>query len=374
MKIITKLIKNIKPNPDNPRTIKDDQYKKLVKSLKEFPEMTAVRPIVINTDQMILGGNMRYRAALEAGWTEIPVIEVDWSEDKQREFIVKDNVSGGEWDWDLLANEWEQEKLEDWGLDTKQNWESPEVEEDEAPEVDESEPPKSKLGEVYQLGRHRVMCGDSTKIEDVEKLMDGAKADMVFTDPPYNVGYDYSEYDDNKSRKEYVQFLRDAIPLVSKTIIHNGNKKIVDMAEAFGEPYHVGCWTKTNAMSPSSISSFSVWEPVFFYGKFKRKDGSDLFNYPISNQKDTGGHTCPKPLRMCVDMINDFNEGEMVYDPFLGSGSTLIACEQTNRTCYGMELDPKYVDVVRKRWAKYVYPDRWEEEWQAITPAIKNGE
>lgn len=111
-------INKIKPNPNNPRLIRDDKFKKLVKSLKDFPEMTSVRPVVVNKDMIILGGNMRYKAAIEAGWKEIPVEIVDWSEDKQREFIIKDNVSGGEWDYDALVNEWDTDKLDEWGLDS----------------------------------------------------------------------------------------------------------------------------------------------------------------------------------------------------------------------------------------------------------------
>lgn len=117
-------IKDIKPNPDNPRTIKDDNFKKLVQSIKDFPEMLDARPVVVNTDHVILGGNMRYRAAKEVGIKQLPVKIVDWSEDKQREFIIKDNVSGGEWDWDVLANEWDAEQLDAWGLEIP-NWEDP---------------------------------------------------------------------------------------------------------------------------------------------------------------------------------------------------------------------------------------------------------
>ena len=110
-------INEIKPNPNNPRYIKDDKFKKLVQSLKDFPEMADVREIVVNKDHVILGGNMRFKAMQEAGWTEAPVKVVDWSEEKQKEFIVKDNVAGGEWDYDVLANEWDIEELNDWGLD-----------------------------------------------------------------------------------------------------------------------------------------------------------------------------------------------------------------------------------------------------------------
>lgn len=112
-------ISELKQNPNNPRIIKDDKFKKLVQSIKDFPEMLDAREIVINKDHIILGGNMRYKAAKEAGLTEVPVKIVDWSEDKQRQFIIKDNVSGGEWDWDLLANEWDTDELERWGLDTE---------------------------------------------------------------------------------------------------------------------------------------------------------------------------------------------------------------------------------------------------------------
>lgn len=110
-------IKEIKPNPNNPRVLKDDKFKKLVQSLKDFPEMANVRPIVVNTDMIVLGGNMRLRAMQEAGWKKAPVQIVDWSIEKQNEFIIKDNVGFGEWDWDVLANEWNESELTEWGLD-----------------------------------------------------------------------------------------------------------------------------------------------------------------------------------------------------------------------------------------------------------------
>jgi len=125
-------ISQIKLNPSNPRTIKDDNFKKLVKSIKDFPEMTDIRPVVVNKEYMILGGNMRFRAMQEAGWKEIPVRVVDLPEDKQKEFIIKDNVSGGDWDWDMLANEWDKAQLAEWGMDVEQ-WADEEVKEDEAP-------------------------------------------------------------------------------------------------------------------------------------------------------------------------------------------------------------------------------------------------
>jgi ParB-like chromosome segregation protein Spo0J len=111
------LVSQIKPNPNNPRLIKDDKFKKLVQSIKDFPDMLNKRPIVVNKDMIVLGGNMRLKACIEAGMKDVPVIVADWSEEQQREFIIKDNVSGGEWDWDVLANEWDVDQLTEWGLD-----------------------------------------------------------------------------------------------------------------------------------------------------------------------------------------------------------------------------------------------------------------
>jgi ParB-like chromosome segregation protein Spo0J len=111
------LVSQIKPNPNNPRLIKDDKFKKLVQSIKDFPDMLNKRPIVVNKDMIVLGGNMRLKACIEAGMKDVPVIVADWSEEQQREFIIKDNVSGGEWDWDVLANEWDADQLTEWGLD-----------------------------------------------------------------------------------------------------------------------------------------------------------------------------------------------------------------------------------------------------------------
>lgn len=121
MSIKSVKITEVKVNPNNPRIIKDDKFKKLVQSIKDFPEMLDIRPIVVNTDMVILGGNMRYKACKEAGLKEVPVIITDLSEEKQREFLIKDNTSGGEWDWEVLANEWDNEELEEWGLDVP-NW------------------------------------------------------------------------------------------------------------------------------------------------------------------------------------------------------------------------------------------------------------
>jgi hypothetical protein len=181
-------IGTIIPNPVNPRIIKDDKFKKLVKSIQDFPQMLELRPIVVDGNMVVLGGNMRLKACIAAGLKEVPIIVADQLTNAQKaEFIIKDNVGFGEWDWDLLANQWDVEALEDWGLELPFD-NTPVLEADE----DDYEAPSEiktdvVLGDLIEIGHHRLLCGDSTDSDAVARLMDGQKADMVFTDPPYGV-------------------------------------------------------------------------------------------------------------------------------------------------------------------------------------------
>ena len=186
MKQLIKLNK-IKSNPNNPRIIKDVKFKKLVTSIKEFPEMLEKRPIVVDENLIVLGGNMRTKACKEAGLKEVWVDIVDnWSEEQKKEFIIKDNSGFGEWDWDVLANEWDVDKLNDWGLDLPPMFNELEAEEDNYTEPDNMQV-DVVLGDLIEIGEHRLMCGDSTDSDQVAKLMNGEKADMVWTDPPYGI-------------------------------------------------------------------------------------------------------------------------------------------------------------------------------------------
>ena len=186
-------VSKIKPNPNNPRIIKDERFAKLVQSIKDFPKMMELRPMVINSDNIVLGGNMRLKAITELGMKEIPDSWVkkatDLTEEEARRFIIADNVGFGEHDWEVLANEWNMDELTDWGLDIPDF--KPEVL--EAEEDDYSIPDEIKtdivLGDLFEIGEHRLLCGDSTDSDQVAKLMNGEKADMVFTDPPYNVAF-----------------------------------------------------------------------------------------------------------------------------------------------------------------------------------------
>ncbi len=176
-------------NPNNPRLIKDDKFKKLVKSIQEFPDMLNVRPIVVNKDMVVLGGNMRLKAIKEAGIKEINVDIVDWNEQQQKEFIVKDNVGYGEWDWDDLANNWDAEELTDWGLDIP-NFDSNVLDaEDDGFDMPEEVKTDIVLGDFFLIGPHKLLCGSSTEIDNWAKIMEDKLADLVVTDPPYNVSY-----------------------------------------------------------------------------------------------------------------------------------------------------------------------------------------
>lgn len=179
-------LSKIKPNPGNPRLIKDDKFKKLVQSLKDFPAMMSLRPIVVNAEMTILGGNMRYKACQELGMKEIPdewvKIAEGLTEDEQKRFIIEDNVPFGEFDWDMLANEWDADLLQEWGMELPIDWNKQEATEDDYDIPDEIET-DIVLGDLFEIGQHRLLCGDSTDSDSVAKLMNGDKADMVFTDP-----------------------------------------------------------------------------------------------------------------------------------------------------------------------------------------------
>lgn len=254
--------------------------------------------------------------------------------------------------------------------------EEPEVEEDEAPEVS-SEPPVSKLGEIYQLGKHFVMCGDSTDNADISKLLSGAEIELLLTDPPYNLGFSYNQYDDNKTLEEYEKLLSKAIYDIDvpKKIVTPGKQNLFS-AYKLSRVTDVAIWYSKNKMSGGKISNLSLWEPLVFIGDFDRNTrATDVLEYTNENQKDTGDHTCPKTVKLFTELLKYSSTNSNVLDTFIGSGTTLIACEQTDRTCYGMELDPKYVDVIRKRYAKFIQPDNeLPDNWEELTPAIRGKE
>ena len=215
-------ISEVKANPSNPRVIKNDKFKKLVNSIKEFPQMLEIRPIVVNEENIVLGGNMRLKACKEAGLKEVHIIKAsNLTEEQQREFIVKDNVGFGDWDWDLLANDWDVDKLDEWGLDLPTDvfaTEELEAEEDDF-DVTLPEEPITVLGDLYEIGEHRLLCGDSTDSDQVAKLMNGEKAELLFTSPPYS---DMREYNGEKdlSVDNLAEFIPTWMPFVEYQVVN----------------------------------------------------------------------------------------------------------------------------------------------------------
>jgi len=387
------LLSELKLNPDNPRTIKQEKLEKLAQSIKDFPKMMIKRPIVYDENKVIIGGNMRYRAIQSLGMNEIPDEWVsdasDFTPDERYRFIMQDNAEMGEHDWDMVANQYELEDLEAWGIDVPYADSETEVEEDEAPEVS-SEPPVSQLGVVYQLGKHRVMCGDSTFETDVETLMQGAKADMVFTDPPYNIAYEGGskkrEMIKNDIVDDFYSFLFDAYSRMFENTkagasfyVTHADSERVNFTKAFidagGYLSSVIIWVKDNATFGRQ-DYFWKHEPILYGWNAKGShkwlgDNKQDTIWSIDRPSRSDEHPTMKPIALITKALNNSSkQDDTVLDLFLGSGSTLIACEQTDRTCYGMELDPKYVDVIRKRYAKYTNNNELPENWEELTPEI----
>jgi DNA modification methylase len=353
-------IKDIKPNPNNPRLVKDDKFKKLVQSIKDFPQMLDIRPIVVNKDMIVLGGNMRLKACKEAGLTEIPIIKAeDLTEEQQREFIIKDNVGYGEWDWELIANEWDTQKLNEWGLDIPDF----KAEEIEAVEDDYEIPEELKtdivLGDLIEIGEHRLLCGDSTDSDQVALLMNGQKADMLFTDPPYNVSFngrsgkfDVIENDDLDS-EDFDKFIEEFAQTVHTLEIPIKyiwcNWKFYGTLQKHFELNACIVWAKN--VFGLGRGYRHQHEFCFFEGKLDQgiNNESDLWEI----KKDSNYmHPTQKPIELSARALNNHKNARNILDLFGGSGSTLAGIHQLKRVGYIMELDPKYCQVIVDRMIK----------------------
>ena len=378
-------INKIKGNPSNPRIIKDEKFKKLVKSINGFPEMLEKRPIVVDEDMMVLGGNMRWKACKDAGLKEVWIdVAEGWTQEQKDEFIIKDNANFGEWDWDILANEWDSVQLAEWGIDVWQNEDDKIteglIEDDEIPEVKES---KVKRGDIWKLGEHRIMCGDSTSSDDVAKLMNGEKADMVFTSPPYNANTKsgqgdifnrkksvklYSDgYSDNLNSSDYVDFSKSVLNncflftdgFIFWNVSYNANSRfeyIEQIQKHLQFLIEQMCWKKSSTI-PFKGSLMRDWEPIYVFSTNGNMLGLDSVNsnyWEVNNtNSQQDNHKACFPIELPFKAINLKKQFKPILEPFLGSGTTLIAAEKLKRKCYGMELDEKYCDVIIERWEQF---------------------
>ena len=370
----------IKPNPKNPRFIKDYKYKELLESLRTSFWMMEARPIVVDKDMVVLGGNQRLRACQELKYKEVWFQDGSkWTKKQQDEFIIKDNTHYGEWDHDMLANEWDQKDLQAWGV-TGFPFEEDEL---EAEEDDYSKPDDIQvdvvLGDLIEIGEHKLLCADSTDADQVEKLMNKEKADMVFTDPPYLMDFQggihadgsksyNSRYEsiknDKMSEKDGEAFL-DKINFNIKlycegafyiTFYRLGIDKYYESLKRIGlKSRSLIIWNKGNH-TLSNSDYMSKYEPIFYgwvnkHNFYGGNNGMDIWDIKRTSKNEL--HPTMKPIDLCNKAIKDGSKkNQCVLDLFLGSGSTMVAAHQLRRKCYGMELDPKYCQVIIDRMIK----------------------
>lgn len=363
-------ISELKNWDKNPRTISEKAFKELEQSVDTLGNF---EPLVINVDGTVIAGNQRLRLEMKKGNSEVDVYvpERELSEEEVKKIGVISNRHSGDWDMDILANEFE-DILKELNFDDLLPELVMEVNEDDYEEPEQL-PSKVQLGDVWQLGKHRLMCGDSTKIEDVEKLMNGQKADMLLTDPPYGINL---ETDLSSIRTElrgwkgqggrYEPVIGDDKPFDASFFI----EYFGDIEQfwwganyySYSLPEYINCswlvWDKRENEGGGKVnggvgSEFELcWSKKKHQQQIIRKLWSGLYGTETQDVRSRI-HPTQKPLEVNIWVLKRYSEEEnKIVDLFGGSGSTLIACEQTDRICYMMELDTHYCDVIIDRWEK----------------------
>jgi len=363
------------PYERNPRKITRDRLNKLKERIKEQGYRN---PICIDEKGVVLAGHQRLKALIDLGLGDTEIIVmcpppeiVPLTAALKKQIVASDNISWGEFDFDILQEDYTEEELTNWGFENISFEDSnKKIEEDEVPAI--ASTAITMPGDIWILGKHRVMCGDSTKIEDVDKLMGGAMVDLFLTDPPYNVSYVGKTKDaltiknDKLSDSGFFQFLSDAFACANK-YLKPGGVFYIWHADSEGYNFRGACkhinwvvrqclvWCKQTMVLGRQDYHWRH-EPCLYGWKdgaahnwySDRKQTTVLeFDRPMVNKE----HPTMKPVTLLAYQIeNSTKDGDRVLDLFLGSGSTLIAADQLNRECYGMELDPKYCDVIVKRW------------------------
>ena len=366
---------------NNPRN-NDGAVDAVAASIREFGFKV---PVIVDGDNVIVAGHTRVKAARKLGMSAVPcIIADDLTPEQIKAFRLADNKVGELAGWDFTKLEEELSEISNqfdmsmFGFDMSDFEEETEIVEDEVPEVDEGSAPVAKLGDIWQLGRHRLMCGDSTDKECVTKLMNGKKADMVFTDPPWNVNYgDCKEgnaqgykprkiLNDFMGTEDFKSFMFNAFSCMNEASKAGAMTYVVMSAQEWGNmmltlaqnDYH---WSSTiiwnkNSLVLSRKDYHTKYEPIWYGWKdgarlcpLEDRKQSDVWD--IDRPKKSEEHPTMKPVELVARAIqNSSKTGNVVLDLFGGSGTTLIASEQTNRNCCMMELDPKYCDVIIKRW------------------------
>ena len=400
--------------PANPRQWTRMDLDSLKKSIEETPELLEARGCLAVPHEgrfVVLGGNMRLSACRELGMKEIPcyVFPESTPTAKLKEIVIKDNGSFGAWDFDMLANEWSDLALSDFGVQIPEDWTEETKEKEEKAKDDnfdeemEDIPERCKKCDLWKLGEHLLMCGDSTSLEDVKKLLGGAKIDMLLTDPPYNVNVSNSKgmtiANDNMGKDEFAAFLNSAMSnavyalkpggafyvwyshseeiafrsameaaggAIKQTLIWNKNAFTFGRSDykwkhepcLYGWKEGAAHWFRDEFNHPTVI------EDAVDVDKMKKDEMRDMLKQMLASPAPTDVidvnkpmrcdlHPTMKPLELCGQLIhNSTRSGQNVLDLFGGSGSTMMACEQLGRKNYTMEYDPHYCDVILARWEK----------------------
>jgi DNA modification methylase len=404
-------LSDVSPHPDNPRIHSPEQIKAIEQSLIMDGYIAGSMAIQRSTRTLYKGHGV-YEALVNLGCVEADFVVMDLTDIETLALLARDNALS-----DMSTNDFPklkaiEVKLEEMDVpiermgqtmesmkELESEWAKSEsdnrvIVEDDPPEVSEDEP-ITQTGDLWHLGSHRVLCGDSTKAEDVERVMGGEKADMVFTDPPYNVQVDYGVHEDDLPDDEWESFtlawynicreVSDQVLFTPGTGRGLGHPNF-QLWYKIAPPDWMICWIKKNAVVHSSLGGFNNWEPIFFYGAPKKKVPQDIYDIPITVQVDVADqsgnklHPTPKQVKLWGAIIGDFTEGgDTIFDPFLGSGTTLIAADQLDRVCYGLEIAPKYCDVIVQRYMNHresadgVWVERGTDRitWEQITRSVK---
>lgn len=368
--------------PENPRTREDAKQRNLEKSIEELPEMTIARAALCfpyNGRYVVIGGNRRLEAQRALKRKEVPIIALPENTpvEKLRRMALLDNESTGQTDWAKMAKDWNKDEIRAWNIETPKGWfnEAPkrDIQEDDISKVKAKQ--RCQPGDIWQLGDHRLMCGDSTKAAMIQELLAGEKVDLYITDPPYNVAYEGKTKDaltiqnDEMNDDSFRDFLVNAF-MAADSVLKEGASFYIWHADSEGYNFryavkHCGwlmkqclIWNK-NTMVMGRQDYQWKHEPCLYGWKAgashhwysDRKQTTVLeFNKPNRNAE----HPTMKPVELFAYQIqNSSQKGDIVLDSFGGSGTSIIACEQVNRKCYMMELDPHYCDVIINRWETF---------------------
>lgn len=372
-------ISEIKPYPKNAKKHPKKQVEQIANSIKEFGFN---QPVVIDKKNVVIVGHGRLEAARLLGLSDVPVVQVDLTEAQAKAYRLADNkLNESAWEMDLVIAELKE--LESLGFDIdltgfdRDLLISPDEKDDLVPENVET---RCKAGDLWQLGKHRLLCGDSTKREDVERLMDGKKADMVFTDPPYRI-ITFNRFGAKANRKydsvikppEFSDWMPLAVEFSNEDSVLAVFEYWKNIKELWIEVEKNGFWIANLAIYYAT-NRHSLFAQKYLYSKYdpivigvrnkyhwnnvhaKNVGTADVIAHSVSSRYSSGQNKVfgTKPIEVLISIIPFFSfENDLMYEPFSGSGSTLIAAEKTGRICYGMEIDEKYCDVILKRFEDY---------------------